>query len=80
MTTTYYTLRCGKPLESEIVYCEYGSPVRYKTFEDAYSRMCVLYAMEAHVDGIKPNYWGIWKTTVSNYNGQTNEFTHAVWR
>lgn len=73
--TTYYTLRCGKPLINETIYSVDGEEARYPSYEEAYDVMCGLYAKEEN-----PNRWGIWETKVSEYNGQTNEFTQAVWR
>ena len=74
MYKEYFTLksRSGKSKDTE-----------YPTYEEAYDAMCKLYFKEqkASYDNPKgiPERYGIYKTTVNDYQGRINTMTQAVW-
>ena len=74
MFKTIYTLRSRTKgtLEDNIY------PQEFDTFEDAYKKMVGLY-IESVTSDLPSVYWGIWQTSISEYDGKENSMTQAVW-
>lgn len=68
--TFYYTLRVVSEKNGKIVQEIYD--IEFDTYEEAYDCMCMLY-INAKNKGLPCKLWGIYKTTVTKINGETNE-------
>ena len=67
-----YTLRRGKH-DEEAIY-----PEIFRTYEDAYDRMCKEYMMDCKYNPTDIKRWVIWETRYSEYNGHKNSMTQRV--
>lgn len=77
----FYTLQAktDDPMKPEY----YNNGEKFPTYEEAYDKMCALYFEEQKVSyknptGV-PKRYGIFRTTISEYNGNTNSMTQPVW-
>ena len=77
MYRTYYTLRCQNGTKEEI--WDEADEYEFDTFEKAYDTMCWIYELSKK-DGKQPKYWGIWKTTESEWDNHKHSMIQAVWR
>ena len=80
MNRTYYTLRTSNDIYgNRIAGGEQETwPEQFETFAEAYDYMCLLYTNEKNKN-LPHRYWGVWRTSVSEYNGHENSMTQAVW-
>lgn len=71
----YYTLRRKNPddVANMIVY-----PEEFMTYEDAYKAMCKEYDNDCKYRPTKINFWSIWVTSVSFWNGRENSMTQKA--
>lgn len=72
MYRKFYTLRKYFKDQEDIFKDDKGVVIKFDTYEEAFAQMVSRYMCY-------DEFWGIYKTTITEYAGGANEMTRPVW-